>query len=266
LAKPPESPKSGKRKTPNSPRDSADRFAEETTVASSDAPAGVARTKLSAAEKRTRASIKRRFDKLCAFDHEFEAQGFSVIAGVDEAGRGALAGPVVCAAVVLRDESPLLRVNDSKQVEEAEREALFGEIIASALAVRISFGQPSAIDHHNILQATLMSMHRAVDALRPRPDLVLVDGRELFQWNGRMIPVIKGDGKSLRVAAASIVAKVARDRLMRRLHRRYPAYRFDQNKGYGTSDHWDAIRAHGVADVHRKTFVLKYVANNLSMF
>ena len=173
---------------------------------------------------------------------------------------------MVCAAVVLRDESPLLRVNDSKQIEEEEREALFSEIVASALAVRISFGQPAAIDHHNILQATLMSMHRAVGALRPRPDLVLVDGRELFQWDGRMIPVVKGDGKSLRVAAASVVAKVARDRLMRRLHLRYPAYGFDHNKGYGTSDHWDAIRAHGVADVHRKSFVLKYVANNLSMF
>jgi ribonuclease HII len=224
------------------------------------------RTRRTPAEKRAAATIRRRFKKLCAFDHEFEAQGFSVIAGVDEAGRGALAGPVVCAAVVLRDESALLRVNDSKQVEEEEREELFAHIIANAVSVRISFGQPAAIDRHNILQATLMSMHRAVETLRPRPDLVLVDGRELFQWNGRMVPVIKGDGKSLRVAAASIVAKVARDRLMRRLHRAYPHYGFDQNKGYGTSEHWDAIRAHGVADVHRKSFVLKYVANNLSMF
>jgi len=172
----------------------------------------------------------------------------------------------VCAAVVLRDESALVHVNDSKQIEEDAREALFAEIVASAISVRISFSQPAAIDRHNILQATLMSMHRAVDTLRPVPDLVLVDGRELFQWPGRMIPVVKGDGKSLRVAAASIVAKVARDRLMRRLHRRYPQYGFDQNKGYGTAEHWDAIRAHGVADVHRRTFVLKYVANNLPMF
>jgi ribonuclease HII len=227
---------------------------------------GAGRARLTAAEKRAEATSRRRFKKLCAFDHEFEAQGFSIIAGVDEAGRGALAGPVVCAAVVLRDESLLLRVNDSKQIEEEEREALFAEIVASAVSVRISFSQPAAIDRHNILQATLMSMHRAVETLRPVPDLVLVDGRELFQWPGRMLPVIKGDAKSLRVAAASIVAKVARDRLMRRLHRRYPHYHFDQNKGYGTSEHWDAIRAHGVADVHRKTFVLKYVANNIPMF
>lgn len=252
MAKRPESRRSAREKAP-----------------SSDARAPVARsarTRATPAEKRAYAARRRRFKKLCAFDHEFEAQGFSVIAGVDEAGRGALAGPVVCAAVVLRDESPLVRVNDSKQVDEEEREALFAEIVASAVSVRISFGQPAAIDRHNILQATLMSMHRAVESLRPRPDLVLVDGRELFQWPGRMLPVIKGDAKSLRVAAASIVAKVARDRLMRRLHRRYPHYGFDQNKGYGTSEHWDAIRAHGVADVHRKTFVLKYVANNIPMF
>ena len=138
------------------------------------------RTQLTPAKKRAEATLRRRFKKLCAFDREFETQGFSVIAGVDEAGRGALAGPVVCAAVVLRDESPLLRVNDSKQIEEDEREELFAEIVANALAVRISFGQPAAIDLHNILQATLMSMHRAVDALRPRPDLVLVDGRWLL--------------------------------------------------------------------------------------
>jgi ribonuclease HII len=228
--------------------------------------AGSARTGQTPAEKRASARIRYRFRKLCAFDREFEAQGFSVIAGVDEAGRGALAGPVVSAAVILRDDARLLRVNDSKTIDEGEREALFDEIVASAVSVRISFGQPCAIDAYNILQATLMSMHRAVQTLRPQPDIVLVDGRELFQWPGRVVPVIKGDGRSLRVAAASIVAKVARDRLMRRLHRRYPAYGFDQNKGYGTSEHWDAIRTHGLADVHRRSFVLKYVANNLSMF
>ena len=234
--------------------------------ASSTAPvAGVARTGRTPAQKRAAAAVRRRFKKLCAFDHEFEAQGFSVIAGVDEAGRGALAGPVVCAAVVLRDESLLLRVNDSKAIEEEEREALFDEIVASARSVGISFSQPSAIDRYNILQATLMSMHRAVEALRLPPDLVLVDGREIFQWPGRMVPVIKGDAKSLRVAAASIVAKVARDRLMRRLHRMYPHYGFDQNKGYGTREHWSAINAHGMAEVHRRSFVAKFIASGQPM-
>ena len=111
-----------------------------------------------------------------------------------------------------------------------------------------------------------MSMHRAVSALRLQPDVVLVDGRELFQWPGRVVPVVGGDAKSLSVAAASVVAKVARDRLMRRLHRMYPHYHFDQNKGYGTRDHLDAIAAHGVAEVHRRSFLGKVVANNLSMF
>jgi len=255
-------------KRPVSRRDAKKKEAPAISSPAADsAPrAGSARTQPSAAEKRALAAVRRRHKKLCAFDHEFEAQGFVVIAGVDEAGRGALAGPVVSAAVVLREDSHLLRVNDSKAIDEDEREALFDEIVASAVSVGISFSQPAAIDHYNILQATLMSMHRAVEALRLQPDLVLVDGRELFQWPGRMLPVIKGDAKSLRVAAASILAKVARDRLMRRLHLRYPAYGFDHNKGYGTSDHWDAIRAHGVADVHRKSFILKYVANNLSMF
>lgn len=210
--------------------------------------------------------MRRRFKKLVEFDRGFEAQGYRVIAGVDEAGRGALAGPVVSAAVVLRDESLLVRVNDSKAIDEAEREALFTEIVASALSVRISFSQPDAIDRHNILQATLMSMHRAVETLRPRPDLVLVDGRELFQWPGIVVPVVKGDARSLRVAAASIVAKVARDRLMRRLHRMYPHYHFDQNKGYGTRDHLEALAEHGPALVHRRSFLGKVVANNLSMF
>lgn len=241
------------------------RSASRAETSPSASRAGAARTKATPGEKRAAAAARRRFKKLCAFDREFEAQGFSIIAGVDEAGRGALAGPVVSAAVVLRDDSLLLRVNDSKAIEEDEREALFDEIVSSALAVGISFSQPAAIDRYNILQATLMSMHRAVDSLRCRPDIVLVDGRELFQWPGRLVPVIKGDAKSLRVAAASIIAKVARDRLMRRLHRRYPHYHFDQNKGYGTSEHWDAIRAHGMAEVHRRSFVSKYIASEQPM-
>lgn len=189
-----------------------------------------------------------------------------MIAGVDEAGRGALAGPVVSAAVVLREDNALLRVDDSKTVREDDREEIFHQIVASAVSVGISFGHPSLIDRDNILQATLVTMHRAVNALRLAPDLVLVDGREKFQWPGRLLPVVGGDARSLSVAAASIVAKVARDRLMRRLHRMYPLYHFDRNKGYGTRDHLDAIAAHGAAAVHRRTFLAKVVENNLSMF
>ena len=215
---------------------------------------------------RAEAALRDRFDALAGYDRELADRGFRVIAGVDEAGRGALAGPVVSAAVVLREGCDLLRVNDSKTIAEDDRESLFREIVSASVSIGISFGHPPVIDRANILQATLMTMHRAVDALRLTPDLVLVDGRETFQWQGRLVPVVKGDATSLSVAAASIVAKVARDRLMRRLHRAYPSYHFDKNKGYGTRDHLEAIAVHGVADVHRRSFLGKVVANNLSMF
>jgi ribonuclease HII len=194
------------------------------------------------------------------------SRGYASLAGVDEAGRGALAGPVVAAAVVLRDDCDLIRVYDCKAVREADRESLFQDIVASALSVGIAFSHPAVIDRDNILQATLASMHRAVAALRLQPDLVLVDGRETIQWPGRVVPVVKGDAQSLCVAAASIVAKVARDRFMRRLHRVFPGYHFDQNKGYGTREHWAAIVAQGAAAVHRRSFLTKGVANEPSMF
>jgi ribonuclease HII len=216
--------------------------------------------------RRAEAALRRRFRALAEFDRRFVAQGFRVIAGVDEAGRGALAGPVVSAAVVLRENCALVRVDDSKTVREVDREALFDEIVASAVSVGISFGHPPVIDRDNILRATLATMHRALSALRLRPDLVLVDGRETFQWPGRLLPIVGGDARSLSVAAASIVAKVARDRLMRRLHRMYPLYHFDRNKGYGTRDHLEAIVLHGAAAVHRQSFLSKVVENNLSMF
>lgn len=212
------------------------------------------------------AALRDRFRSLADFDRGFAVPGRAAIAGVDEAGRGALAGPVVSAAVVLPPDCDLVRVYDSKAVREADRESLFRDIVSCAISVGISFGHPAVIDRENILCATLMTMHRAVAALRVDLDLVLVDGRESFQWAGRVIPVVKGDSKSLSVAAASIVAKVARDRLMRRLHHRYPCYHFDRNKGYGTRDHLEAIAEHGAADVHRRTFLAKIVESNLSMF
>lgn len=212
------------------------------------------------------AALRARFSALLDFDRELVSRGYASIAGVDEAGRGALAGPVVSAAVVLRDDCDLIRIYDSKAVLEADRESLFHDIVASAVSVGIAFSHPAVIDRDNILRATLSSMHRAVAALRLQPDLVLIDGRETIQWPGRVVPVIKGDAKSLCVAAASIVAKVARDRFMRRLNRAFPGYCFDQNKGYGTKDHLAAIAAHGTAVVHRRSFLGKVVANEPSMF
>jgi ribonuclease HII len=203
---------------------------------------------------------------LRAHDRELGARGFRVIAGVDEAGRGALAGPVVSAAVVLRDDCDLIRVYDSKAVAEADREALFLEIISSAVSVGIGMAHPAAIDRDNILRATLGTMHRAVEALRPTPDIILIDGREAISWPGTVVPLVRGDARSLCLDAASIVAKVARDRVMRRLHRRYPGYHFDRNKGYGTREHLAALAAHGAREVHRRSFLGKVVENNLSMF
>lgn len=215
---------------------------------------------------RAELALRQRFDALAGYDRDIASRGFRVIAGVDEAGRGALAGPVVSAAVVLREGCELLRVDDSKAIAEDDRESLFRDIVSAAVSVGISFGHPPIIDRDNILCTTLMTMHRAVAALRLQPDVVLVDGRESFQWPGHLVPVVKGDATSLSIAAASIVAKVARDRLMRRLHRAYPSYHFDRNKGYGTRDHLEAIAVHGVAVVHRRSFLGKVVANNLSMF
>jgi ribonuclease HII len=189
-----------------------------------------------------------------------------VLAGVDEAGRGALAGPVVTAAVILPPDPQLIGVDDSKRLTEKHREALFDEIVASATAVTIAFGHPQLIDEQNILQATLMTMRRAVSRIRPRPELVLVDGRDAFQWDRPVVAVKKGDSKSLAIAAASIVAKVARDRLMRKLHVRFPQYNFARNKGYGSKEHVEAILSHGTASAHRSSFRVKVVENRPELF
>jgi ribonuclease HII len=209
---------------------------------------------------------RRRYDSLESFDRSYSERGFAHVAGVDEVGRGALAGPVVCAAVVLPRESGLVGVDDSKALEAGRREAMFERIVAAAESIRIAFGHPGLIDRENILNATLSTMHRAVEALRPRPDLVLVDGRDGFQWPGMVVPVPQGDAHSLCIAAASIVAKVARDRMMHRMHGRFPQYHFDKNKGYGTKDHIEAISRHGAAVIHRRSFLLKIVEKTPTMF
>lgn len=224
------------------------------------------RASRSDARSKREARLRERYQCLETYDRQLCGEGLELVAGVDEAGRGALAGPVVAAAVVLPPGSELVGVDDSKQIDERTREEIFGRIVAAASSLAIAFAQPRAIDRDNILQATLASMHRAVDALRVTPDLVLIDGRESIHWPGRVVTVKKGDATSLCIAAASIVAKVARDRAMRRLHRRYPQYNFESNKGYGTPDHIEALLSHGAADVHRQTFVANFVAKNMTMF
>ena len=189
------------------------------------------------------------------------AQGYSFIAGLDEAGRGCLAGPVIAAAVILplsNDTEDILArfhgVNDSKQLTMQARERLYDQIMHNALAVGVGSGCVEMIDQRNILQATKYAMRSALDQLSPNPQALLLDA---IQLPGLKIPqrsLIKGDARCLSIAAASIIAKVTRDRLMLALHKEYPNYGFDQHKGYGTAAHLAALQAHGATPHHRSSF------------
>jgi ribonuclease HII len=175
-------------------------------------------------------------------------------AGVDEAGRGPLAGPVVAAAVILDDLNPIQGLNDSKKLTAKRRATLFDEIRARALCFAIAEASVQEIDQINILQATLLAMKRAVEALRLPPKLVLVDGNRLPTLSIRAEAIVQGDSLVPAISAASILAKVHRDRLCEAMHQQYPLYGFDQHKGYGTAQHLAALQAHGPAACHRMTF------------
>jgi len=177
-----------------------------------------------------------------------------LMAGVDEAGRGPLAGPVVAAAVILDDLHPIAGLNDSKKLTAKRREKLFDEIKAKALCFSIAQASVQEIDEINILQATMLAMKRAVEGLRLKPLKVLVDGNRLPTIDIRAEAIVQGDALVPAISAASILAKVHRDRLCEEMHARYPQYGFDQHKGYGTALHLAALQAHGPADCHRLTF------------
>ncbi|MEY4732754.1 MAG: Ribonuclease [Pseudomonadota bacterium] len=177
-----------------------------------------------------------------------------LMAGVDEAGRGPLAGPVVAAAVILDDLHPIAGLNDSKKLTAKRREKLFDEIKAKALCFSIAQASVQEIDEVNILQATMLAMKRAVEGLRLKPVKVLVDGNRLPTIDIRAEAIVQGDALVPAISAASILAKVHRDRLCEEMHARYPQYGFDQHKGYGTALHLAALQAHGPADCHRLTF------------
>ncbi len=189
---------------------------------------------------------------------EFEAEarrcGFRRIAGLDEAGRGPLAGPVVASAVVLPARCRLAGVDDSKQLSEREREWCYDTIMARAVAVGIGSAAADEIDRLNILEATRLAMQRAVAALSPPPDLLLIDAVALPGLAMPFRSIIKGDALSLSIAAASIIAKVTRDRLMAEYDRIYPQYQFLAHKGYGTEGHVKALAEHGPCPIHRRTF------------
>ncbi len=177
-----------------------------------------------------------------------------LVAGVDEAGRGPLAGPVVAAAVILDDLQPIAGLNDSKKLTAKRRERLFDEIRARALCFSIAEASVQEIDALNILQATMLAMKRAVEGLRLKPVKVLVDGNRLPVLDVRAEAIVQGDALVPAISAASILAKVHRDRLCDELHQLYPVYGFDQHKGYGTAQHLQALQVHGPAACHRMTF------------
>jgi len=189
-----------------------------------------------------------------SFESKAYRRGFTVIAGIDEAGRGPLAGPVVAAAVVLPRGYKNGEVRDSKQLTPRSRARLYEIITRDALSIGLGVTEPSVIDRVNILQATLMAMQEAVTGLFLQPDYLLIDG-----LNGLDLPIsqetiIRGDSLSLSVACASIVAKVSRDRIMEIYHHQFPQYNFLRNKGYGTREHLEAIRQHGLCKIHRRSF------------
>ena len=189
------------------------------------------------------------------FDNSFLTDKIKYIAGTDEAGRGPLAGPVVAAAVIFDNDVWIKGVNDSKQLTEKEREALLPQIIEKCLACSVSVISHIQIERINILQASLLAMTTSIDRLKVKPDLILVDGNKGLNHPVYSIPIIKGDSKSFAIASASIIAKVTRDRIMKRLHLYYPNYCWSKNKGYGTAEHIAAIKTYGSSPLHRKSFL-----------
>ena len=188
------------------------------------------------------------------FELRARRRGFKVIAGVDEAGRGSLAGPVVAAAVVFPADYTNLDIRDSKQLSAAKRERLYEVVKQDALDVGIGVVEPAVIDSKNVLRASLMAMKEAVASISLPVDYLLVDGNYPLQTVIPQETIIKGDNRSLSIAAASIIAKVSRDRIMEMYHRQYPQYNFIKNKGYGTLEHREAVRKHGFCKIHRRTF------------
>lgn len=200
-----------------------------------------------------------RLDKMLAFEKEY--QSYHAICGIDEAGRGPLAGPVVAGAVILPKDLKILYLNDSKQLSEKQREELYAEIMEKAVSVGVGIVSHERIDEINILQATYEAMRQAVGKLSVKPDILLNDAVTIPQIEVHQVPIIKGDAKSLSIAAASVIAKVTRDRMMAEYDKIYPEYGFAGHKGYGSQAHMEALHKYGASPIHRKTFLKNILEN-----
>ena len=194
-----------------------------------------------------------RTEKMKSFEKEYAS--YSCICGIDEVGRGPLAGPVVAGAVILPKDCDILYLNDSKQLSEKKREELYDVIMEKAVSTGLGFVSPERIDQINILQATYEAMREAIAKLTPQPDLLLNDAVTIPKVAIRQVPIIKGDAKSISIAAASIIAKVTRDRLMVQYDSVFPEYGFASNKGYGAAAHIEALRKYGPTPIHRRSFI-----------
>ena len=190
-----------------------------------------------------------------AFENEYYAKGYKFVCGIDEAGRGPLSGPVVAAACILPRDISIPELNDSKKLTEKKREKLFEIITEKAIGYGIGMASPSEIDELNILNATMLAMHRALECLTPKADFALIDGNIARGFSIPTKTVIKGDSLSSSIAAASILAKVTRDRICLEDAQKYPQYNFAKHKGYSTKEHMDAIRKLGPCEIHRKSFL-----------
>ncbi len=200
---------------------------------------------------------KERIEIMREFEEKYDS--YSYICGIDEAGRGPLAGPVVAGAVVLPKGKRILYVNDSKKLSEKKRDELFDIIKDEALTYAVGIISPEIIDKINILQATYEAMRQAVNKLSVKPDIFLNDAVTIPGIEGKQVPIIKGDAKSLTIASASILAKVTRDRIMIEYDSMYPEYGFAKHKGYGTKAHIEAIKEYGPCPIHRKTFIKNFI-------
>ena len=194
-----------------------------------------------------------RIEAMKVYEKEYESHGW--ICGIDEVGRGPLCGPVVASAVILPKDCQILYLNDSKKLSEKKREELYDVIMERAIAVGVGMASPQRIDEINILQATYEAMRQAISSLKVKPAVLLNDAVTIPEVEIPQIPIIKGDAKSVSIAAASIIAKVTRDRMMVEYDRIYPGYDLASNKGYGTKVHMEALKTVGPCEIHRRTFI-----------